>query len=105
MAAPAATDYWQYVFWSLVVCGTVAFLGVVLLVLRRKIRPDAQAPRQVDAFSGEALETMRQGGQIDEAEFRSLRRTALGLDAPERSEDNAASSDGGRVSMNEESGN
>jgi len=97
-----AVDYVGYIGWSLVAMGTIIALGLGLMVLRRKMGPDRQPPDEQAGFSIHALEEMRRRGEIDEAEFKSLRRAALGMGAPEPSEDNPASSELGGVSMNDE---
>ena len=100
----AAANWIGYLLWCAAVMGIVVLLGAVLLVFRRKIRADEPGWEGAEGFSIEALEVMRASGQISEAEFKALRRTALGLDTGGQSVDNAASSDDGGVPMNGISG-
>ena len=89
----AAIDYGGYLFWCMIVAVAVALLGVVLATLRRRMRSAGSRAESESGFSIEALEAMRLSGDIDDAEFKALRRTALGLDARDDSADNAVSRD------------
>lgn len=95
LPAVAAIDYSGYLFWCMIVAVGVALLGVALMMLRRRMRSRGVGAEFESGFSIEALEAMRCDGQIDEAEFKALRRAALGLDAGGDSVDNAVSSEGG----------
>ena len=97
----AAAGYGSYVLWLAGVMVAIMAAGVVLAVFRKKVKSAAWDMQQSAGFSIEALESMRRSGQIDEAEFKAMRRIALGLDAEDESVDNAASSDAGPVSMND----
>ena len=98
----AAADYLEYVLWFAGLMVVIIVLGVALAVFRKKFGSATSDPEQSAGFSIEALEAMRSSGQIDEAEFKAMRRVALGLDAGGESVDNGATSDDGPVSMNEE---
>jgi len=100
----AASGYMEYVLWFVALMAAILVLGVALAVFRKKLRSTGLDPRHTAGFSMEALEAMRRSGQIDDAEFKAMRRTALGLDVGGEADDNAASSNGGGVAMNEESG-
>ena len=97
-----AADFVGYITWILVAMGMIVGLGALLMVVRRKIGPDRPGMDEQAGFSIDAIEEMRRHGEIDEAEFKALRRAALGLGAPEPGEDDPASSDQGGVSMNDE---
>lgn len=71
----------RYALWAVIVLGCLVLLGVVLMAARRLARSRHDAPRE--ALSINDLEKLRQQGLIDEAEFRVLRRSALGLPAEE----------------------
>ena len=97
----AAAGYGLYLLWFAGLMAAIVAVGVALAIFRKKFKSAALDPEQNAGFSMEALEAMRRSGQIDEAEFKAMRRVALGLDAEGESVDNAASSDDGPVSMNE----
>lgn len=78
--------------WGAVGVGIVLALGIALLLLRRKYHPRYAAQEGDTGFSIERLEGLRREGGISEAEFRRLRRVALGLDIPAPEKDNALSS-------------
>ena len=65
--------------WGVVLLVVVSALGVLLLLARWLYVKWLTAPPRRKDFSMAALEALRDGGQISQAEFRELRRTALGL--------------------------
>ena len=102
LIGPAKVDFAGYVQWTLVVMASIILLGIVLLVFRRMMVAHDDAVGQQAGFSIGALEAMRERGEIGPEEFKVLRRAALGLDGGGENEDNAPSSGGGGMSMNDE---
>ena len=99
---PAAVDFEGYIEWMLAVMVTIFISGIILMRMRRRMVESDGALEKQAGFSIEALEEMRSRGEIGENEFKVLRRAALGLDAGDKDVDNAASSGGGGMSMNDE---
>jgi len=97
-----AASFADYVTWVLVAMGAIIALGVLVAALRRKLGPGRQALDEQRGFSIGSIERMWRAGEIDEAEFKVLRRAALGLGAPEQGDENPASSEPGGVSMNDD---
>ena len=97
-----AVDFAGYIGWTLAVMGSIIALGFVAMALRRRLGPGVEADAGRSPFSMESLEDMRRRGEIDEAEFKALRRSALGLDATDSPTEKPASSEQGGVSMNDE---
>ena len=102
VAALATNDFTEYVEWMLVVMVTLFVSGLILMRIRRRALRRDRAAREAAGFSIEALEAMRERGEIGPEEFKVLRRAALGLDAGREDDDNAASSGDGGMSMNDE---
>ena len=67
----------------------VVVAAIVLLYLRKRFDPASFRPEQT-GFTMEELEVLRRSGKICEEEFRSLRRSILGLDKAAGAEDNHA---------------
>jgi len=80
------------IIWCLVVMAATVLLGAAVLIVRRRFHPAAQEQDRQAGFSIDHLERMRDGGQISDEEFSSLRRATLGLDADGATGDNARSS-------------
>ena len=68
--------------------------GVLIPWLRRRCGPsgDGRDGRSAGGFSIDRLEAMRRDGEIGEAEFRLLRRSAMGLGAKPAKTSNCGSS-------------
>ena len=75
---------------------TVVIMGLrFALAALRRWHYRRQAPGDEWAgFSIEQVEDLHRAGQISDAEFAALRRTALGLDEPPSSPDNSVTSGG-----------
>ncbi|MBS3734740.1 MAG: hypothetical protein KGY99_07415 [Phycisphaerae bacterium] len=80
------------VYAGCVIVALLVLLGTVILVLRRRYvdKPTA-ASKPGSGFGLDDVERLRDEGQLDEAEFRRLRRRVLGLEA---ASDSALSADG-----------
>lgn len=78
MIASGLTSSADAVLWSLVLIGGIAFLGVLVFFIRRKLFSDRQqSPEAV--LSLQQLRDMLAAGQINEAEFARLKAALLGI--------------------------
>jgi hypothetical protein len=84
LGAPAG----RTLIWAGVFGGALMVLGAALLYIRRRFNLKYYESQDA-AFRMEDLERMRESGEITEDEFRTLRKVALGLDAPAQEADNA----------------
>ncbi len=75
-----------------IVMGVVLLLGLGLLLVRRYyLKVLTQKPGKMD-LSIEAMEELRESGQITDDEFRRLRRVSLGIIEPADEKDQSESS-------------
>ena len=75
--------------WAAVLLAGGVAAAVVLLFLRKRFDPANYRPEQT-GFTIEELEALRRSGKVCDEEFRSLRRSILGLDKAAGGEDNPA---------------
>lgn len=80
--AEGSVSLWQIATWGAVLIGIVLALGIGIVLARRrylKFRgPVSKAEGK--GFAIEQVESLHESGQISDEEFRTLRKTALGLD-------------------------
>jgi hypothetical protein len=79
----AAPGYYGVLLWGSTGVVMVLLLGFGLLWFRKKYHPDSLSDdNKTSTFSMQSIEEMRAGGIISDDEFRRLRASSLGLDAP-----------------------
>lgn len=92
MLALTGRQAMEMVLWTAVVMGAMVALGAVTMWLRHRFTRMEDTARRA-SLSIDALERMRERGDISDEEFRVLRVTALGLDSGRAGSDNASSSE------------
>jgi len=85
----AAAEYYEVLIWGSTGFVMVLLLGFGLLWFRRRYHPDSMPGNEASSFSMRSIEEMRAGGMINDEEFRRLRASSLGLDAPKADKDNS----------------
>ena len=95
------SDTWNVLFWCCIILVAIVILGIALLVLRRKMLSH-NSGRCDSRLSMELIEKMLGDGNISLEEYKTLRRSALGLDKSGKGLDNASSSsEADGLTMNE----
>lgn len=102
LAVPSAGDgaeaparLWETMVWGAVLTGLVLALGIGVVLARRKYLESRAlgSEREGTGFAMDKIESLHEGGQISDEEFRILRNVALGLDNGVEKEDNSALSE------------
>jgi hypothetical protein len=86
----AAGGYYGVLIWGSTGFVMVLLLGFALLWFRKAYHPDSvPGNNEASSFSMKSVEEMRAAGMISDEEFRRLRASSLGLDAPMTDKDNS----------------
>jgi len=93
--AEAPNGLWELMVWGTILTGAVLALGIGVVLARRKYLESRalDSKREGAGFAMDKIESLHEGGQISDEEFRILRNVALGLDNGVEKKDNSALSE------------